>query len=103
MEPKVTTRLAEYRLIVVVHLLVADAARVDGRRVRVLRVEHHRLIRRVNLEGPSVNHLMVRNFDLRELIRTLPAETGMGLGGPCCGDWPKTLQLGPPGPPGPMP
>ena len=36
-------------LVVIVHLLVTDPARVDWRSVRVLRVEHHRLVRWVDL------------------------------------------------------
>ena len=49
MEPEVAARLAEDGLVVLMHLLVAHATRVDGRRVRVLRVEHHRLVGRVHL------------------------------------------------------
>ena len=36
-------------LVIVVNLLVADAARIDWRGVGVLRVEHHRLVRWVDL------------------------------------------------------
>ena len=50
-EPEVTAGLAEDRLVVLVHLLVAHAAGVDGRRVRVLWVENHRLVGRVYLAG----------------------------------------------------
>ena len=50
-EPEVAAGFAEDGLVVVVHLLVADAARVDGRRVGILRVEDHRLVGRVDLSG----------------------------------------------------
>lgn len=49
-EPEVTTGLAENRLVIVMHLLVADPAGVDGRSVGVLGVEDHRLVGRVNLK-----------------------------------------------------
>ena len=49
-EPKVTTRLTEDCLVIVMHFLVADPARVDGRSVGVLGVEDHWLVGRVNLK-----------------------------------------------------
>lgn len=52
-KPEIATRLAKDGLVVVVHLLVANAARIDRRRGRVLRVENHRLARRVD---PFVGH-----------------------------------------------
>lgn len=44
MEPEVASRFAENGLVIVMHLLVTDAARVDRRGVRVLGVEHHWLV-----------------------------------------------------------
>lgn len=50
MEPEVAATLTENGLVVVMHLLVADTAGVDGRSVGVLWVEDHRLVGRVNLK-----------------------------------------------------
>lgn len=66
MEPKVAAALAEYRLVVVVDLLVANSAGIDRRGVRICRVEDHGLIGRVNPTGRSshrhhgMHHVRVR-------------------------------------------
>lgn len=51
MEPKIAARLAEDALVGFGDLLVADAARVDGRRIGIVGVEDHRLLRRVRSPG----------------------------------------------------
>lgn len=44
MKPKIAPRLTKQSLIVIVNLLVAHAAGVDRRRVRILWIEDHRRI-----------------------------------------------------------
>jgi len=63
-KPKVTAALAQYGLVTVVDLLVTYPARVDRRGIWVGRVEHHRLIRRVDLcalgrrDSTAATHVM---------------------------------------------
>ena len=49
-KPKVTARLAHYRLVTVaLHLAVTHTARIDGRRIRIRRIKYHGRIGRIHL------------------------------------------------------
>ena len=48
-EPEVAARLTQDGLVILMHLLVADTTGIDGRGRGVLWVNHHGLVRRVDL------------------------------------------------------
>jgi hypothetical protein len=47
-EPEVAARLTQDGLVIVMYLFVADPTWINGRSIRILRVEHHRLSGRVH-------------------------------------------------------
>lgn len=49
MKPEVATTLTENGLVIVMHFFMADATGVDGGSIRILGVEHHRLIYWIHL------------------------------------------------------
>lgn len=51
MEPEVATTLTENGLVIVMHFFMADATGVDGGSIRILGVEHHRLINWIHLNN----------------------------------------------------
>lgn len=57
MKPKITSRLTKNALIVVVHLLVTHTARIDRRRIRILRIKYHRCVDRIHLAGTHWHRL----------------------------------------------
>uniref|UniRef100_A0A2M3ZUB5 Putative secreted peptide n=1 Tax=Anopheles braziliensis TaxID=58242 RepID=A0A2M3ZUB5_9DIPT len=71
MEPKVATRLTQDALIVVMYLLMAPSAGVDGRGVRVLGVEHLRLIGRVQLTGGDGHRFRAKHTHMMVMIRSI--------------------------------
>uniref|UniRef100_A0A2M4B551 Putative secreted protein n=1 Tax=Anopheles triannulatus TaxID=58253 RepID=A0A2M4B551_9DIPT len=76
MEPKVAARLTQDALIVVVYLLMAPSAGVDGRGVRVLRVEHLRLIGRVQLTGGDGHRFRAKHTHMVMMVRSVRSRTG---------------------------